>query len=164
MASNSGFPTPKASFYYFFLKNNKYYHLTNKNMDEIHEVDSIVGAFMLLRKSILEKTGYFDEDFFLYGEDIDLCFRIKEEGYKVMYVPNVKIIHVKGVSSGIKKHSKDTSGASSLTKNLAVDNFYTTMKIFYKKHYGDKYPPLVNLLVFAAIDFKKFMSKRRKIV
>ncbi len=164
LASHRGFPTLKSSFYYFFLKNNKYYHMTDKNMKEIHGVDSIVGAFMMLRRSVLEKVGYFDEDYFLYGEDIDLCFRIKEEGYKVMYTPEVKIIHIKGASSGIKSHSRGKSVADSITKKLAMDSFYDSMKIFYKKHYAQKYPSLVNLLVFLAIDLKKIMSKGKKIV
>ena len=164
MASHRGFPTPKASFYYFFLKNNKFYHLTDKDMEEVHEVDSIVGAFMLLRKSVLEEVGYFDEDYFLYGEDIDLCFRIKEKGYKVMYVPQVKILHIKGASSGIKKHSRESSIANSSTKNLAMDSFYDSMKIFYKKHYAHKYPAFANISVFLAIELKKFISRGRKIV
>src|SRR3990172_8359713 len=103
---------------YFFLKNDRLYHLTNKDMTKPHEVDSVVGAFMLMRKSVLEKVGYFDEDYFLYGEDIDLCFRVKKEGFKVMYVPQVKIKHVKGISSGIKKHSQARSFAGESTKNL----------------------------------------------
>ncbi|MBI2032408.1 MAG: glycosyltransferase family 2 protein, partial [Candidatus Levybacteria bacterium] len=126
-ASHRGFPTPWASFLYFFLKNDRLYHLTDRNMSAPHEVDSVVGAFMFLRKKTLDETGLFDEDYFLYGEDIDLCYRIKEKSYKVMYVPEVKIIHAKGVSSGIKKHSQEKSIASKHSKFVSIGFFYSTM-------------------------------------
>ena len=64
IASHRGFPTPKASFMYFFLKNDKYYHLTDQDMNKTHEIDSAVGAFMFMRRSVLEAVGYFDEDYF----------------------------------------------------------------------------------------------------
>lgn len=164
IASHRGFPTPKASFYYFILKNDKYYHLTDRNMSEDHEVDSVVGAFMFMNRENMEKIGFFDEDYFLYGEDIDLCFRAKEKGFKVMYVPEVKILHVKGVSSGIKEHSKNESSANSSTKNLALDYFYKTMKTFYKKHYEKKYPFFINWGVYFGINLKWFLAKRSKTV
>lgn len=163
-ASHRGFPTPFASFLYYFLKNDRFYHLTNRNMDKPHEVDSVVGAFMLIRKSTLEKVGYFDEDFFLYGEDIDLCFRIKQAGFKVIYIPEVKVKHIKGVSSGIKKHSQSATSAEESTKNLALNNFYGTMKLFYKKHYEKTYPIFINRLVYLGIDIKKWLAMRKRLV
>lgn len=164
IASHRGFPTPMASFRYFFLKDDSLYHLTNKNMNEAHEIDSAVGAFMFMRKSVLEKVGYFDEDYFLYGEDIDLCFRVKEAGFKVMYLPEIKIIHVKGVSSGIKKHSQGLSNATSETQSLAKGHFYKTMEIFYKKHYAKKYPFFINWLVYLGIDTKWYLARKAKTV
>ncbi len=163
-ASHRGFPTPLASFLHFFFKNDRLYHLTDRDMSKTHEVDSVVGAFMFIRKSMVEKIGYFDEDYFLYGEDIDLCFRAKKAGFKVMYVPQVKILHVKGVSSGIKKHSQENSGADKSTKNKSLGYFYSTMKIFYKKHYARKYPFIINWLVYLGIDTKLFLAKRKKTV
>lgn len=163
-ASHRGFPTPWASFLYFFLKNDRLYHLTNRDMTKSHEIDSAVGAFMFIRRSLLEKIGYFDEDYFLYGEDIDLCFRIKEKGEKVMYVPDVKILHVKGVSSGIKEHSQKDSTASLSTKSLALKYFYETMILFYKKHYAKKYPSFFNWLVYFGINIKWWLAKRNKTV
>lgn len=163
-ASHRGFPTPWTSFLYFVLKNDSLYHLTSRDMNSIHEVDSVVGAFMLISKKALDEVGYFDEDYFLYAEDIDLCYRIKKKGLKVMYVPDVKVIHVKGVSSGIKRHSQDESNASVFTQNLALKHFYETMKIFYKKHYEKKYPFFINWAVYTGIDFKLWMAKRSKTV
>lgn len=163
-ASHRGFPTPLASFLYFFLKNDRLYHLTNRNMSKSHEIDSAVGAFMLIRKSVLEKVGYFDEDYFLYGEDLDLCFRIKNAGFRIMYVPDVKVIHEKGVSSGIKKHSQDLSGASLETREKSMRHFYETMKIFYKKNYSQKYPFFLNWLIYSGIDLKMWLARRSQVV
>lgn len=163
-ASHRGFPTPLAALMYFVFRNDRLYHLTNKNMKESHEVDSVVGAFMFMRKNVLDKVGYFDEDYFLYGEDIDLCFRIKKAGFKIFYLPNVKVIHVKGVSSGIKKHSQLDSKASEETRINSRKYFYETMKIFYKKHYEKKYPFFINYLVYLGIKFKLYQAKIKKSV
>ncbi len=160
-ASHRGFPTPWASFLYFFFKNDRLYHLTDRDMEVPHEVDSIVGAFFLTRREVLEKVGNFDEDYWLYAEDIDLCYRIKQAGYKVMYVPQVKIIHLKGVSSGIKGHSQKFTTATLASKRRALDSFYYTMILFYKKHLAKDYPTFVNWLVYTGINLKWFFAKRK---
>ncbi|MBI2600894.1 glycosyltransferase family 2 protein [Candidatus Daviesbacteria bacterium] len=159
-ASHRGFPTPWASLLYHFLKNDSLYHQTDKNMSQIHEVDCLVGAFMFARKSVLDKVGYFDEDYFLYAEDIDLCFRVKEAGFKIIYAPDVKVVHLKGVSSGIKKHSQNISQASAESRKKSLDYFYSTMILFYKKHLQSKYPFFINWLVFFGIKLKWFIAKR----
>lgn len=160
LTAHRGFPTPLASLLYF-LGIDWLYHLSLKNLNNIHEVDAISGSFFLTRKSILDNVGFFDEDFFMYAEDIDLCFRIKESGYKIMYVPDVKILHFKGVSSGLKKHSQEITTASSETKKRSLDAFYETMKSFYQKHYQKKYPAFINLLVYLGINLKWWLAKRR---
>lgn len=159
-ASHRGFPTPLASLLYFIFKNRRLYNLTDRDMGKAHEVDSIVGAFMLLRKSVLDQVGLFDADYFMYAEDIDLCYRIKQAGFKVMYVPQVKIIHLKGISSGIKKHSQQQSTATLELKKRSLDYFYSTMKIFYKKHLQQKYPFFINWLVYLGINLKWALAKR----
>lgn len=160
-ASHRGFPTPWASFLYFILKNDSLYHLTNKDVTKPHEVDAIAGAFFLTKKDVLDKVGYFDEDYFLYAEDLDLCFRIKQAGYKIMYVPDVKIIHYKGVTSGIKEHSQKISSSTKESAKAALDSFYQTMKIFYQKHLAKKYLFLINWLVYLGINLKWFLAKRK---
>jgi len=114
-----------------------------------------------IRKTVLEKVGYFDEDYFLYAEDLDLCLRIKEAGYKIMYIPNVSVIHIKGISSGIKKHSRASSLAKKSARLKSINYFYSTMKIFYKKHYEKKYPIILNWLVYLGIDLKLILAKRK---
>jgi O-antigen biosynthesis protein len=100
------------------------YNLTYLDENETAEVDAICGAFMFIPKKVLDDTGYFDEEYFMYGEDLDLCYRIKEKGYKIYYYPIVTTIHLKGEST--KK-----------TKFTYVNNFYGAMRIFVRKNYRD---------------------------
>lgn len=158
-ASHRGFPTPLASFLYYFLKNDSLYHLSSRDMRKDHEVDAISGSFFLTRKSVLDKVGLFGEDYFMYAEDLDLCFRIKKAGYKIMYIPEVKIIHHKGVASGLKSHSQKITTATYDSRLKAFNAFYETMKIFYKKNLEKSYPFFINWLVYLAIDLKWFLAK-----
>ncbi|QQG43442.1 MAG: glycosyltransferase family 2 protein [Candidatus Daviesbacteria bacterium] len=159
-ASHRGWPTPEAAFRYYFLGDDSLYHLTKRPMSKAHEIDALAGAFMLTRKSVLEKTGLFDEDYWLYGEDLDLCFRIKQNGFKIMYVPEVKVLHLKGVASGLKKHSQNISTATRQSQLRAFNSFYETMKIFYQKHLEKNYPFFINWLVFLGINLKWALAKR----
>lgn len=161
LASHRGFPTPWAAFLYYGLGNDYLYHQTYKDMKRPHEVDSITGAFFMTRKTVLDKVGLFDEDYFMYAEDLDLCFRIKKAGYKIMYVPGVKVIHHKGISSGIKKHSKELTTANIEARKKALDNFYETMKIFYKKHLEKNYPFFINWLVHLGINLRWIVARRK---
>lgn len=163
LTAHRGFPTPWASLLYA-LGNDSLYHLTDKLTNEIHEVDSITGAFFLTKKSILEEVNYLDERFFLYGEDIDLSLRIKSKGYKILYDPSVKITHYKGISSGLKKHSKDLTEATSKTKTNAMNSFYKAMIIFYDKHYKKQYPFFITWLVYLGIYLKWTLAKIRSTV
>lgn len=163
LTAHRGFPTPLASLLYFLGDDSKY-HLTNQDMTKIHEVDAITGAFFMTRKSVLEKVGFFDEDFFMYGEDIDLCMRIKKKGFKIVYIPTVKILHHKGISSGLKKHSQTSTTANFETRRKSVNYFYQAMKIFYKKHYEKTYPLFINWLIYLSINLKWWLAKKRLVV
>src|SRR3989344_4610832 len=123
-ACHRGFPTPWNSLCHFsgvsrFFPGSKFfngYHLGFRDLDKTHEIDSCTGAFMLIKRSVGQKIKFLDEDYFWYGEDLDFCFRIKKSGFKVFFVPHVKIYHYKGVSSGIKKHSEALSTATFETR------------------------------------------------
>lgn len=160
LTAHRGFPTPWASMLYFLGDDSKY-HLSKENLNEIHEVDAITGAFLLTRKSILDKVGVFDEDYFMYAEDIDLCYRIKQAGYKVVYFPEVEVLHYKGISSGLKKLTQGKSSATLETRQRSLNWFYKTMLIFYDKHYKNKYPFFVNWLVYTGIYGRWWMAKRK---
>jgi len=124
--------------------------------DKTHEVDVLQGAFFLTRKKILDKVGWFDEDYFLDGEDIDLCWKIKEKDWKIYYYPEVSIIHYKGSSKG--KAESGNKNKISLKDKLrfrlaGVDS----MEIFYRKHVWNKYPLSLNIIVIVGIKLLKFV-------
>jgi GT2 family glycosyltransferase len=161
LAAHRGFPTPWASFKYFFLRDDSLYHLTGRDLDSVHEVDAISGAFIFTRKSVLDRVGLFDEDYFMYAEDIDLCYRIKRAGFKVFYLPHAAVYHYRGISSGLKSHPAHASAATPETSEQALDAFYASMRIFYGKHLARSYPLPVNLAVYAAIGTRRWLAKKR---
>ncbi|WP_253200515.1 glycosyltransferase family 2 protein [Clostridium sp. CF012] len=148
-ACKRGFPTPEASLYYIlnlhklFPTSKKFgeYTLNYLPIDEINEVDALTGAFMMVRKEVINKVGLLDETFFMYGEDLDWCFRIKEAGYKVIYYPEAVTIHYKGGSSKRKRYK-------------TIYEFHRAMFIFYNKHYRNKYNFIITGIVFCAIAVK----------
>lgn len=144
--SKRGFPSPQVAFFKifgiskFFPNSKKFgqYHLSYLSKDETHSVDVLAGAFMLLRRSVLDKIGFLDEDFFMYGEDIDLSYRIIKAGYKNYYYPFSEIIHYKGES----------------TKRSSVNYvfvFYRAMVIFAKKHLPKQSAALFAVFINLAI-------------
>ena len=154
------FPTPWRSFCHFshlskIFKNVNFfseYYMDDISPNSQHEVDACAGAFMFIRSNVLKKIGFFDEDFFFYGEDLDLCYRFWENGFKIVYTPITKITHYKGASSGIKKHSKHLSKISRESKVKAIKESTRAMELFYKKHYKSKYPFFITKPVLLAID------------
>lgn len=147
--SKRGLPTPKDAFYKIFglsrlfprSKRFARYHLSFLDKDRVQEVEILSGAFMLLRKTALDKVGLLDEAFFMYGEDIDLSYRILLGGYKNYYYPETQIVHYKGEST--KKSSVNY-----------VFVFYNAMLIFSKKHFSEKKAKLYAFLIHLAIYFR----------
>ncbi len=151
LACRRGFPTPWASFTKLFglqklfpkVKLFAQYNQTYKPVNETYEIDSVIGAFMFIRRSVWDKVGGFDEAFFMYGEDIDLCYRVKKAGHKIMFVHTTSIIHYKGVS----------------TKRSIIDvlqHFYEAMNIFSKKHYA--YSGIFLFFLRLGIELRKWMA------
>ncbi len=144
--SKRGLPTPSVAFYKIFGLSRLFpksktfgnYHLGFLDKDETHEVDILSGAFMLMRKVTLDKVGLLDETFFMYGEDIDLSYRIIIGGYKNYYFPETRIIHYKGEST--KKSSVNY-----------VFVFYKAMVIFANKHFSQNNAKLFSFLINIAI-------------
>jgi GT2 family glycosyltransferase len=147
--SKRGFPSPWVAFCKIFglskvfpkSKTFGQYHLGYLSEFEINEIDVLSGAFMLMRKETLDKVGHLDETFFMYGEDIDLSYRIKLGGYKNYYYPETKIIHYKGEST--KKSSVNY-----------VFVFYKAMVIFAKKHLSANNAKLFSFAINLAIYFR----------
>ncbi|MFT5167108.1 MAG: GT2 family glycosyltransferase [Saprospiraceae bacterium] len=151
--SKRGFPAPKVAFYKTFglsklfpkSKTFNHYHLGYLDKDENHEVEVLAGAFMWLRKSVLDEVGLLDEAFFMYGEDIDLSYRIVKAGYKNYYFSDTTIIHYKGEST--KKGSLNY-----------VKTFYKAMIIFARKHFQGEQAWLFILMLQGAIYFRAFIT------
>jgi len=151
--SKRGLPTPWVSFCKIFglsrvfSKSDKFnwYHLGHLDRNEVHEIEILSGAFMLMRKTTLDKVGLLDESFFMYGEDIDLSWRIIQGGYKNFYYPATTIIHYKGEST--KKGSLNY-----------VFVFYRAMIIFAKKHFTSNNAKSFEFFINAAIYFRAFLS------
>jgi GT2 family glycosyltransferase len=151
--SKRGLPTPKAAFYKMaglaslFPKSKEFgsYHLKYLSEWETHEVEVLAGAFMMLRSKTLDEIGLLDEQFFMYGEDIDLSYRIVLGGYKNIYYPETTIIHYKGEST--KKKSVNY-----------VKVFYRAMVLFAQKHYSPRAAGRLSFWINLAIYLRAFMA------
>ncbi len=151
--SKRGLPTPEVAFYKIFglsklfPQSRKFgkYHLSYLDANQTHEIEILAGAYMMMRKSVLDEVGLLDEAFFMYGEDIDLSYRIIKAGYKNVYFPETRIIHYKGEST--KKSSINY-----------VFVFYNAMIIFAQKHFSQKNARLFSLLINTAIYLRAAIS------
>lgn len=146
LACRRSFPTPQNAMFQalglskLFPKSPLFaqYNLTYLDEDETYPVECIVGAFMMVRRETIEQVGLLDEAFFMYGEDIDWCYRIKQAGWEIYYYPRAKIIHYKGASSEKRRYRM-------------IYEFHRAMLIFYRKYYARKKFFLVNWLVITGI-------------
>lgn len=165
-ASHRGFPTPWNAFCHFlgisklFPRSKLFagYSMGWKNLKKTHEINALAGAFMIVRREAGDEVGWWDEDYFFYGEDLDFCYQLIKKGWKIMYVPQVRTLHYKGVSGGLKKVSKEITTADKETKKRATKARFDAMKIFYKKNYEDKYPKFLTKLVMLGIVLKQRVS------
>ncbi len=121
------------------------YNLTYISPDIESEVDVLSGSLLLVRNDILKRVGYFDEDYFMYGEDIDLCYKIKKAGSKIYYTPRTKAIHYKGESTKKGEFSY-------------ITNFYSAMLIFIDKHFKDHYSLFVKLILKTGIYLRAYIA------
>lgn len=171
--AHRGFPTPWASFTYMsglarLFSFSRWlsrifgrYHLLDRDLARAHPVDAIRGGFFLVRRAVFLEAGRWDEDYFMYGEDLDLSYEIKQLGHAIMFYPQARALHYHGLTTGLKAHSQELASVDAEARRKAYASFYDTMKIFYDKHYRDRYGPLVRWLIFAAIDVRKKIGKRR---
>lgn len=149
-----GFPTPASALYYYLgfdrrhPESKKYgaYRQTFIDPDQTSEVDASVGIFLMMPRTVWQETKGFDEEFFMYGEDLDLCYRIKGKGYRVVYFAEAQMVHLKG-QSGLHTKSKDV-----------IYHFYNAMILFYKKHYIKQYNILVTCMVYCGVWLKYLLT------
>lgn len=153
-ACKRGFPTPMSSLYYFLGLDKKYpqsqkygaYRLTYIDEESVSEVDSVAGSFLMMPRHVFDAIGGYDETFFMYGEDLDLCYRVKELGFDVIYYGKESITHLKG-RSGMHYKSK-----------TVIFHFYNAMILFYKKHYLKRYNIFISALVLLGIKTKYILT------
>jgi N-acetylglucosaminyl-diphospho-decaprenol L-rhamnosyltransferase len=146
LACRRSFPTPAVAFYRLtglsrlFPRSPSFgrYNLTFVDPDQALEVDSVCGACLLIRRTVIERIGYLDERFFMYGEDLDWCLRTRQAGWTVRYEPGIVVQH---------QH-----GAASRQRALRTTyHVFRAMDLFYRKHYVNRYHPLVSGAVRTAI-------------
>ena len=145
-ACRRSFPSPEVAFYRLFglarlfPRHRRFarYNLLDVDEDTPLDVDSVVGAFMLVRRVVIQQVGMFDEAFRLYGEDLDWAFRIKQAGWRVRYHPAVVVLHLKGQSS---RQRPVTS----------IRLFYDAMHTFYDKHYAGEHSGPFNAMIHLGI-------------
>lgn len=153
------FPTPWVALTHFsyldrlFPKSKLFskYWYGYRSSNVAQEVDVLEGAFMLVRKDVLDLVDWYDEDYFLDAEDIDLCWKIKEKGYKIIYYPFASIIHV-------KKASKRSN------RKVAVISGMKSMELFYRKRLWKRYPILINWMVIFGIKMLSLVRTGKKMI
>lgn len=146
LACRRSFPTPEISFWrltrlsFLFPKSKRFgrYNLTYIDPDEIIEVDAVVGAFMMVRREAIHDAGLLDEGFFMYGEDLDWAYRIKQAGWQIWYNAEVTVLHYKGTASRQRS-----------TQSILA--FYDAMRRFHVKHYEIETPAPINWVIRAGI-------------
>jgi len=124
------------------------YNYGDVDQNEAHEVEAVSGSFLMFRHEVLTAIGYLDESFFLYGEDLDFCFRATQKGWKIYYYPEAVITHFKRVSS---------------TRHPRASNyhFHNAMEIFYRKHFSADSGPIEKAVVLLGIRLKYWWSRLR---
>lgn len=157
--NHRGFPTPWNAFCHFsglgklFPNTPKFngYFQSFANFNIIHTVPVIAGSYMLMPMALCRELGGWDETYFFYGEDIDFCYRINQAGYKIVYYPDVEVIHYKGASSGLRKESAHLAKPPKETRIRVAKESVRAMRIFYQKFYQEQYPRWITAVILTGI-------------
>jgi GT2 family glycosyltransferase len=146
LAARRAFPSPTSALYRFlglsrlFPKSRRFnrYNLGHISADSVHEIDAGTAACLMVRRSVIDQVGFFDPDYFMYGEDLDLCYRIRQGGWKIYFVPDAVAVHLKGTST------RQAAGRMRY-------EFHRAMWVFHRKHYASSTPAIGNGLVWVGI-------------
>ncbi len=155
-----GFPTPLRSFFHFskiaklFPGSSFFngYFQGHLNTNTVHPVEAGVGACLILRRKVGDNLRWWDEDYFMYGEDLQLSWDLWHQGYNLFFVPDIKITHFQGISSGIIQHTISTTKASSETKKRSILATTQAMRVFFQKNLASSYPKIFSSLIILAIN------------
>ena len=164
--SHRGFPTPWNTFWHFFglgipklFPKSKLLHGYLNDYQEYTEtqkIDCCQGCFLMLKKDVGNKIGWWNEKYFFLGEDLDLCFKLNKNKFSLYFYPQAKIIHYHGISSGIKNHTGKLSGANRETKVRSAKASTTAMRIFYQENLMSQYPHLLHPIINLGIDILEY--------
>ena len=149
LESHRDFPTPLNAFLHFSGISSSQYFMQSLDYSKLQKINACVGAFYLLKREVGQKVGWWNEKYFMYGEDLDFCCKVKKAGYSLYFVPDYKIFHYQGISSGIKK---TVSAASRETKARSARATTNAMRIFYKENLIHEYPPIFHPIIYAGIN------------
>jgi GT2 family glycosyltransferase len=146
LAARRSFPSPTSALYRFvglnrlFPKSPRFnrYNLGHVPIDSMHEIDAGTAACLMVRRAAIDQVGFFDPDYFMYGEDIDLCYRLRKSGWKIFFVPEAVALHLKGTST------RQASGRMRF-------EFHRAMWVFHRKHYASQTPAAGNAAVWVGI-------------
>lgn len=162
--NHRGFPTPWTSITHFTYLDrlfpqskffNQYYQ-SYKDFDKTHSIQVAAGSYLLMPKDLFQEVGGWGEEYFFYGEDIDLCYQVHQAGKDIVYYPHTVVMHYKGASSGLRKESKKIARPPKATRVKVAKSSVKAMKIFYRKFYNDKYPKFVTNFVLGGISLLGF--------
>jgi GT2 family glycosyltransferase len=156
LACRRSIPTPKVAFFRLTGLSKLFprskamaaYNLTYTDPEQTHEVGAVSGAFLMIRKKVVDEIGLLDERFFMYGEELDWCLRAKRAGWLVMYHPDAQIVHYKGES------------AKSNSRKAALE-FHRAMYLFHRKHFAKDHSCIMNALIYAGIFVRALGSWRQ---
>lgn len=154
-----GFPTPWNSFCYFtgiskiFPKSGFFNGYFQGNLDttKTHQIEACVGAFLMVKRTVGDIINWWNEKYFFYGEDLDFCYQLKQNNFKLFFNPNCQISHFQGISSGLKKTTSNLTQANRQTKVKVAKASTNAMRIFYKENLFKKYSPITQILVLFGI-------------
>ncbi len=145
------FPSPISAFLHFSGISSRQYFMEHLDYSKIQKINACVGAFLIIRRQIGQELGWWNEKYFFYGEDLDLCYKLKSHGYQLYYSPHCQIKHFQGISSGIKNQTKNLSQASRQTKIKIAKASTQAMRIFYQENLFPNYSPTTRFLVLQGI-------------
>lgn len=172
MDAHRGLPTPLAAITHFTKLNKVFpkskifnrYFLGWEDLDTVHEIDACISHYMLVRRQVHDEGIYWNQDYFVFGEDIDFCYQIKQAGWKIMYLGDVEVLHFGGAGVVRGDRNKDlnieTASSKSVETQIQMKKASTNaMRTFYKTHFVKKYG-LLTIPVLVAIGFLEYLRVR----
>ena len=166
-----GFPTPWNSFCYFtrlsklFPKSGIFNGYFQGNLDttKAHQIEACVGAFLMIKKNVGQKIGWWNEKYFFYGEDLDLCYQLKQNGFKLFFNPDCKITHFQGISSGLKRTTSKLTKANRKTKVMVAKASTNSMRTFYRQNLlkqSSLFTKLIVLFGIQVLEWKRIFKAK----